>query len=184
MKPEATKTYRPEKEAIVEEIRRDVTGSAFVFLADFKGVPVSRATELRRRLRPVRARVQVVPNRLFLKAVEGSPAAGLKPALRGSTAMIFGAGDPVETAKVLTAFTKETQLVAAKGGVLEGSVLSAADVAALAALPSKQTLQGMLVGALVAPLQSLVGVLNQKLASLIYVLKAVEEKKAKSAAQA
>ena len=184
MSNQPARTYRPEKEAIVAEIRRGVSESAFVFLTDFKGLSVSRAAELRRRLRPAKARYQVVPNRLFLQAVKGLSAAELKPALRGSTAMVTGAGDPVETAKILAAFAKETQMAAAKGGVLEGAVLSAADMGALASMPGKKTLQAQLVGTLAAPMRNLAAALNQKVATLVYVLKAVEEKKARTAASA
>ncbi len=184
MSNEQARTYRPEKEAIVSEIRRGVSESAFVFLSDFTGLSVSRSAELRRRLRPVNARYQVVPNRLFLQAVQGLPAASLKPVLKGSTAMVTGAGDPVETAKILAAFAKETQMAAAKGGVLEGAVLSAADVSALASMPSRKTLQAMLVGTLASPMRNLASVLNQKVASLVYVLKAAEEKKAQTAVSA
>ncbi len=178
------KTYRPEKEAIVEEIRRDVEGSSFVFLAENRGLAVDRITELRRRLRTTRARVRVVPNRLFLQAVNGLPAAALKPALHGPTAMIAGSGDAAEAARVIAQFGKETQMIAAKGGVLEGRPISAAEIQALAALPSKPVLQAQLVGALAAPLRALAGTLQAKLTSLLYVLKAVEKKKAESSSAA
>lgn len=182
MSANESRTYRPEKRAIVEEIRRRAADSSFVYLADFKGLTVARAAELRRRLRPLQARFQVVPNRLFLQAVRDLPTAALKPLLKGPTAIVTGSGDPVETARVLRDFAKEAQSGAAKGGWLEGATLSAADVAALAALPSKPQLQAMLVGTLAAPLRNVVGVLHQKLASLVYVLKAAEEKKGGAAA--
>ncbi len=181
MSANESKTYRPEKEAIVEEIRRGVSASSFVFLADFKGLSVARAAELRKRLRPLQARFQVVPNRLFQQAVRDLPAAALKPMLKGPTAMVTGRGDAVEIAKALRDFAKETQSGAAKGGCLDGALLSPAEVTALAALPGKSALRAMMVGTLAAPLRGFVGVLNQKLASLIYVLKAAEEKKGKAA---
>jgi large subunit ribosomal protein L10 len=178
------KTYRPEKEAIVEEFRRIVSGSPLAILVENRGLTVDRMAELRRRLRPERARLRVAPNRLLLHAARNTPAEALKPLLRGPTALVVGDGDPVETARVVVQFGKETQMLAAKGGVLEGRPLTAEDMQALAALPSKSVLQGQLVGVLASPLRGLVGTLQAKVASLLYVLKAVEQKKAGSAAAA
>ena len=99
----------------------------------------------------------------------------LPPATGGQ--LVFGAGDVAGAAKVLREFTKANKVPVVKLGHLDGVVLSAANVETLATLPSKKVMQGMLVGTIAAPMSNLVGVMSQKLASLVYVLKAVADKK-------
>ena len=91
--------------------------------------------------------------------------------------MIYGSGDVVEVAKVIRKFTAANKKPVVKGGFVEGKAVSAEDVAELAKLPSKDVLRAMLLGTLLAPCSQLVGVMNQKVASLVYVLNAVKEKR-------
>ena len=96
--------------------------------------------------------------------------------------MITGKGDISELAKVISGFVKDHNKKAAiKGGCLDGRVLQAADVNALATLPPREVMLGVLVGTVAAPMSQLVGVFNQKLLSLLYVLKAAETKKNQAA---
>lgn len=176
------KKIRPEKDSVVREIGSRVAAARFVFLVDYTGMNSTRTVEMRRRMRKCGARYQVVPNRLFRQANKGGIDYG--PQLAGPTAMIVGEGDVVETAKVLTGFVKEFDKPVLKGGALEGRIISAAQVKALASLPAKPVLQAMMLGTLQAPMRNLVGVFSQKLASLVYVLKAAQEKKEKAGAPA
>lgn len=180
-KRKGARRVRPEKESQRVEIQNRVAASAYVLLADYTGLNSSRTTELRSRLRKVGARMQVIPNRLFRESVKAK-GPDLRAFLKGATAMIVGSGDVAETAKTLVQFHKECKMPVMKAGVFEGRILSAADVHTLSALPSKKVLQAMVVGTMAAPMSGLVGVLQQKLASLVYVLKAAQEKKGQSAA--
>ena len=182
-KRKGAKRVRPEKQAQLEEIRDRVAASPYVLLADYTGLNSGMTSDLRGRLRKAGARMQVVPNRLFRKAVQAQGEA-LQEFLKGSTAMVTGGGDVVEIAKTLFQFHKENKMPVLKAGAFEGRVLTAEDVAALAALPPKPVLQAMFLGTLVAPMSGLVGVLQQKLASLVYVLKAVQDKKQAAGAPA
>ena len=166
---------RPEKAAMADEFRAWVEGSDYIFLADNLGLGMARTTALRARLRKVGGRYRVVRNRLFRRAF--SEVAGAAPGdLLGPTAVVVGQGDAAEVARALLDFVKEHDRPAVKAGVIEGRRLDAADVKALGSLPVKPVLQAMLVGTLAAPMTRLAGVLQQKVASLVYVLKAVEEK--------
>lgn len=168
---------RPEKTSIANELKNRIHGRGFVILTDYQGLNVPQANELRNRLRGVHAEFNIVKNRL-LRHVTGDAGYGvLNEGLRGPTALVAGDGDVVEVAKVLKAFIRETDKPAIKMGAVGGVRLSAADIEELAGLPSKQTLQAHLVGTLAAPMTQLAGVLHQKVCSLLYVLKAVEEKK-------
>jgi len=132
--------------------------------------------EFKKLLRGANARVKVVKNSM-LGLISGDMGCDLGKTLNGPTAMIFGDGDVVEVAKILKKFSGEKNKPAVKGGVLEGSVLSAQDVTDLAGLPGKKEMQAKLVGTIAAPMTQLVGVMNQKVCSLLYVLNAVREKK-------
>ena len=169
---------RPEKLAIVREIKEQLAGATFAILTDFTRMDTAKTAALRRKLRETGARFQVVPNRLFRVVAKELDYAGLEAALVGPTALVYGAGDVAATAKALREFTKANDKVpVVKLGYMDGAVLTAGNVEVLATLPPKKVMQGMLVGTLAAPMSGLVGVLSQKLASLIYVLKAAADKK-------
>ena len=173
---------RPEKQAIFDELKTKLADSVFVILTDYKGLSVAKTEDLRRRLRGAKASFQVVQNRLFKQVAKTVSYEGFEPALKGPSAMVFGGGDVVQAAKILRDFIKENSLPVVKIGALEGTILSAADVDKLASLPSRETLLAQAVGTIAAPLTRLVGVLQQKVASVVYVLKAVQEKKEKAQA--
>jgi large subunit ribosomal protein L10 len=168
---------RPEKEAIVREIREQLAGATFAFLTDFTRMDTAKTAALRRALRDTDARFQVVPNRLFRVVAKELGYTGIEAGLKGPTALVFGAGDVAATAKTLREFIKANKVPAVKLGQLDGATLSAADIEALATLPSKKVMQGILVGTIAAPMSNLVGVMSQKLASLVYVLQAAADKK-------
>ena len=90
--------------------------------------------------------------------------------------MVTGAGDPAEVAKSLVAFLKKNDKASVKGAQLEAATLSAAQVAQLSELPSKDVMRGTLLGTMLAPATSLVRVLAAPLTGVLYVLKAKEEK--------
>ncbi len=168
---------RAEKESIVNEMRARVGEASFVFLADHRGLKVEQFNELRRRLEKTGARLLVVKNRLFRHVAAERSWTGLTPSLRGPSAVISGR-DVVETAKALQHFCGEHRgLPVVKSGVMGTQLLSGQDVAALAALPPRPVLLATMLGTLAAPLGRLSGVMKQKLASVVYVLKAVEGKK-------
>jgi large subunit ribosomal protein L10 len=171
---------RLEKQSMIEELRRKLTESSFVILTDYKGVDVAKMNDLRDRLRTVKAHLQVVQNRMFQRLARDLNYPGFDERLRGPSAMVFGAGDVVAAAKVLKDFIKENEKPALKVGVMQGIHLSKADVERLASLPSREYLLAQLVGLLASPLRQVVGVMHQRLASLVYVLKAYQENKQKA----
>jgi large subunit ribosomal protein L10 len=176
MKPEE-KGLRPEKIAEAAEIDQRVSGALYMILADYDGMDMPMTTELKNSLRENGASYNVVKNRMLNRALPQD----VSDLLKGQTAMIYGEGDVVEVAKVIKKFTAENQKPVVKGGFVEGKAVSAADVVELAKLPSKDTLRAMLLGTLQAPCSQLVGVLDQKVASLVYVLSAVKDKKEQEA---
>lgn len=171
---------RLEKQSMIEELRRKLAESTFVILTDYHGVNVSKMNELRDRLRAAKAHLQVVQNRMFQRLAKELNYSGFEERLRGPSAMVFGAGDVVAAAKVLKDFIKENEMPVVKVGVMQGVFLSKQDIERLATLPSREQLLAQLVGVLAAPMRQIAGVLHQRLASLIYVLKAYQESKQKA----
>ncbi|MBN2640769.1 MAG: 50S ribosomal protein L10 [Victivallales bacterium] len=168
---------RSEKKQLVGEIGQVLTDSAFVYFVSYKGLPVKHFTVLRDELAKHDARCIVLKNRLILKAAQLndlSDLAGID--LADDTALISGTGDAGAVAKVIKDFNKSHNQVAAKAGMIEGGVLTAADVDAIAALPSKEALQAQLLGVLQAPARNLVSVLNNSVASIVNVLNNYKEK--------
>lgn len=176
MKPES-KGIRPEKKSITAELEERVSGALYMILADYTGMDMPQTTELKANLRSSEAQFSVVNNRMLKRALDGE--AG--EMFRGQTALIYGSGDVVEVAKVIRKFTAANKKPVIKGGYLEGKQISGAEVTELAKLPAKEVLQAMLLGTLQAPCTQLVGVLDQKVASLVYVLDAVKTKKEQEA---
>ena len=100
---------RPEKKAIVEQIRNEVSGSMFVILTDYRGLTVVQTEELRNRLHGVKAHVRVVKNCMF-RLVARELNYDMDETLKGPSAMIVGEGDVVETAKVIKDFIRDNNL--------------------------------------------------------------------------
>lgn len=175
MKPE--NKQRPEKLTMAAEIEGRISGALYMILADYDGMDMPMTTELKNSLRANGASYNVVKNRMLNRAMPED----ISELLKGQTAMIYGEGDVVEVAKVIKKFTAANQKPVVKGGFVEGKAVTADDVVALAKLPSKDVLRAILLGTLQAPCSQLVGVMNQKVASLVYVLSAVKEKKEQEA---
>ncbi len=168
---------RFEREVMLSLVRRRLEQSSYIYLMDFSGTTVSDLSVLREALQPHAAEFRVVKNSFLKLAASQLGWADLYDILVGPTAMITGGTDVVEIAKTLANYVKNQKKTEIKGGCLEGKALSSADVGALAKLPSREVMLGMFVGTVAAPMTQLVGVMNQKLLSLLYALKAVEAKK-------
>ena len=170
---------RLEKKAIVNELRAILEGASFVILTDYRGLKVRQGEELRRRLAKLGARFNIVKNSFLKLALSEDRRAQVSDVLVSPTAIIVGGGDVVETAKVLAGFQQEQRVLTIKRGLWAGRALSPADVDVLVKLPARPVLLSMLVGTVAAPMTQLAGVFKQKVASLVYVIKAVQEKKEK-----
>lgn len=171
---------RPEKESMLNEIRGRVEDSVFVIMTDYGSMNVEKAQNLRGKLREVDAEFHIVKNRLFKHLAEDLGGEELKNGLTGRTAMVTGKGEVTDVARVLRDFIKENEVPTLKMGALEGAFLSESDLKSLADMPSKDDMRAKLLGTLAAPMSQTVSVLNAKLTSLLYVLKAAEAKKSEA----
>ena len=172
-----------EKVEEVAELSKRMTASQAMYLADFTGVDVATVTELRRNLRAASVEYQVVKNRLAKRAAAEAGLQSLEPFLVGPTALAFGVEDPIEPAKILQKFIDGGGKLAIKAAMVDGEVITAEQVKALASLPSRDELIAKVLSAVQGPLYGLVGVLNGLLRNLVGVLAAVQEKQSEGVSE-
>lgn len=168
---------RTEKSELVEKLHEELGKSGAVFVTDYKGLTVEQITQLRGGIRQAGGKYQVVKNTLLKLAADGTIASGLNPLLEGPTAIAVAFADPVALAKAIVEFSKKNEQLEIQGGVLGPQFLDASDVKDLASMPSKEVLLARMLGSINAPATNLVGVLAAMVRQLMYVLKAIEEKK-------
>jgi len=168
---------RDEKAAVIDEIAASITDSQAIFAVDYRGITVEQAKELRAKLRQADATLRVVKNSLTERAADKAGADQLKSLLAGPTALTFVRGDSAAAAKSLADFARTTQLLAFKGGLMDGAALSPAEVTAISRLPARDVLYGQLVGLVANPITSLARTLNALIAGLAVGLSGVLEQK-------
>ncbi|MBP2656157.1 MAG: rplJ [Firmicutes bacterium] len=168
-----------EKEAVVSELKTKLSDSKGVVLTNYRGLNVAMDTKLRRKFREAGVEYRVIKNTMTRIAANEVGIVGLDQYLEGPTAIAMSMTDPVAPAKVLSDFIKENKLQAMeiKAGLVEGKVIDAQGVKALASLPPREVLIATLLGTLQAPITGLVNVLHGNLRNLAYVLEAVRQQK-------
>ncbi len=166
---------RPEKVAVVAEVREKLSSSSGAILTEYRGLNVSELADLRRSLRAAGGQYKIYKNTLVRFAVRELGLEELEEMLLGPTAIAFVDGDAAAVAKSLRDFARGNPNLVIKGGVLGESILSAKDASALAELPSKEQLLAQLAGAMAAPLQNMAGLLKALPQNFAYALRAVAE---------
>ena len=164
---------RPDKVAVVDEVRERLDGSAASVVTEYRGLTVAEMADLRRILRAAGGDFKVFKNTLVRLALEGSSHASLGDHLQGPTAIAFIEGDVSAVAKALRDFAKNNPALIIKGGVLDGNALSTAELTALADLPSREVLLAKLAGLIASPMQSLAGLMKAVPQSFAFGLKAL-----------
>jgi large subunit ribosomal protein L10 len=164
---------RTEKEQVVAELAERLRASDTLILADYRGLSVSELDEVRTKLLEHGARFSVVKNTLTKRAAEVAGMETLTELLDGPTAIAFvGEGDMVAVAKTLNETSKRTKVLEIKGGILQGTPMAASQVVELAALPPADVLRGQVLGAIVGPLNAIVGLFAAPLQDLVGLLDA------------
>ena len=160
---------RTEKERVVAELVERLRETDSLIVADYRGLTNAQLVELRAKLRGSGARLSVVKNTLTRRAAEEAGTEALLALLEGPTAIAFveAEGDPVAVAKALADASKDTKVLALRGGLLSGQTLSGAEVEELAKLPAPEIVKSQLVGVIVAPLTQLAALLAAPLSDLV-----------------
>jgi large subunit ribosomal protein L10 len=160
---------REQKAAAIEEVAGQIQESEAVLAVDYRGISVPQAAELRTRLTEAGARFRVVKNRLTERAADQAGAESLKEVLEGPTAFTFvlpEGGDVALAAKALATFRREHDVLAFKGGLMDGDPLTVEQMEALSRLPARDVLHGQLVGMIASPITGLVRGLNALISGL------------------
>jgi large subunit ribosomal protein L10 len=165
------------KQQIAEDLHDKFAKSAITVLTDYKGLDVAAINDLRRKLRESNIEYQVVKNTLLVRAAEETEVALIKDHFKGPSAVAISYDDPVAPAKVLTQFAKDNGKLEIKVGVLNGKVLDAQAIMALALLPSREVMLAKFLGTLNAVPTSFVRVLAEIPRSLLNVLTAIKDQK-------
>lgn len=171
---------REEKGAVVAELHAKFLRAKVAILAECSGVPVNQVSELRKQLRGAKAEYRVVKNTMAVRAVEGTSLIDAKPFFRGPLAVVIGYDDPVVPAKILRDFIladKRDQKIQIKLGLMEGRVLQGPQVAAVASLPSRETLLSMLFSAMEGPIRGVTSALNGIVRNFVGVMYAIQQQK-------
>ena len=167
---------RPEKVAVVEEVRERLDGASAAILTEYRGLSVKDMATLRRSLTEAGGSYKVYKNTLVGFAARELGLTELEAMLTGPTAIAFVEGDAVDVAKTLRDFARTHPHLVVKGGLLGTRVLSSADAAALADLAPRDVLLARLAGALAAPMVQFAGLLEALPRNFAYGLKALIEK--------
>ncbi len=165
---------RDQKEQVVDELTQRLKAADTLLVADYRGLTMPQIDELRTRLIESGARFTVVKNTLTRRAAEAAGADALLTLLDGPSAIAFleADGDMVAAAKALADSARETNVLEIRGGIMQGRAMTAAEVETLAKLPPEDVLRGQVLGAIVAPLTSLAGLLNAPLQNLVGLIDA------------
>ena len=165
---------KSEKERIVTELTEKLKDTPTLFVADYRGLSVTEIDDLRTKLIEQGARFTVVKNTLTRRAAEQAGADALLAMLDGPTAIAFieADGDMVAVAKALADSARTTKILAIRGGILDGSPIGEEDVKNLATLPPLDVLRGQVLGAITAPLITVVGLISAPVRDLIGLIDA------------
>ena len=151
---------KAEKDQIIGDLKTKIDASQAVFLTNVIGVTSNDTVELRKQLREVNGSLAVTKNTFMRIASQGTPCEEVFANLKGPNAVAFASDDAPAVAKVLKDFKKTSELVELRAGVLEGKVLSAADLTSLANLPSREQMLATLLATFNAPVSAFVRVMN------------------------
>jgi len=170
---------KADKQDVIDQIKDQFQQSSSAICVDFRGVNVEKITQFRRQVKDASGNYQVVKNTLARRAIAETPFQELGQFLVGPTGIIFCQGEPMEPAKVATAFVKETNgALQIKGGIVDGSVFDAKGIEQVSKLPSRQEMLSQLVSSLQSPISGLVGTLEGVTREFVYTLQAVADQKA------
>ena len=168
---------KEQKSQEISALTQEIGDASNAFLIDFKGITVPQVTELRKQVRETKSGYIVVKNTLALIALKNSPIVAMREHFSGPTAIAFNANDAVALAKALTKFAKDVPAVQFKGAMLNGQVVPAEQIQAIASLPSREELISKLLFILQSPMRGLATVLQANIRNLTVVIDQIGKQK-------
>ena len=150
-----------QKKEEVSNLAAKIKEAKVVLLTDYRGINVSDVTDLRTKLRGAEIEYKVIKNNITRRALEECGIKELDSVLEGPTAVIIGNNDYLDACKIIYEYAKDNDFYKIKGGIIDGKVVSVEEITTLAKLPSRETLIGMLAGALLGNISKLAVALDQ-----------------------
>lgn len=169
------KMRKEDKAALVDEIVDRLGDAEAIFAVDYRGITVPQAAELRAKLAEAETSFRVVKNRLAKRATERAGTAELDPLFQGPTALAFVKGDAVAAAKAISTFGRQHDILAYKGGLMDGAPLDPDQFTTIARLPGLDVLHGQLAGVVASPLTGLARGLGAMVSGLAVALGQIQE---------
>ena len=166
---------RTEKEAVIGELHAKMAKARAAIVAEPRGLDVETVTALRKKLRDAKVEYRVVKNTLAARAAKGTPVEVVADKFVGPTALVMSYDDVVAPAKLLTEFMKDRENFVIRGAMVEGTLVDAKGVAALAKLPGLNELRAQILGMLTQPATKLARIIGTPAQQLARVLGARKE---------
>ena len=164
---------RAEKTAVVEEIQAKLTDADAAVLTEYRGLSVRALAELRGSLRPANTEYKVFKNTLARRAIEGAGYDEITSMFEGPVALAFVRGDAAAAAKALRDFGRDNPALVVKGGLLGDRIITAAEINALADLPSREVMLTQIAGMFQAPLAKAAGLFQAFTRNFAYGVQAL-----------
>jgi len=168
---------RAQKEARVEELKKQLESKTSVLLGDFTGMDVATATEIRQRFREAKVEYRVVKNTLAKLAMKEMGFSALADHLKGPSGFVMTDGDAAAAAKIMVEFEKSNKTPSIKAGFMDSAMISPAEIRAIAELPPREVLLAQIAAGFQAPVAGLARLLNELSRKLVATLDAVREQK-------
>ncbi len=166
-----------DKQVIVSEVSEVASKAISLVAADYRGLSVSKITNLRMKARSNNIYLRVVRNTLARRAVEGTSFACVQKELVGPLLLAFSMTEPSAAARLLQDFIKENEELRVKFLSLSGKVLSASDMGKVAKLPTKDESMSLVMSVMQAPISKMVRTINEPHSKLVRTLLAVKNSK-------
>jgi len=170
---------RTEKEEVIGQLHEKMVRAKAAILAEPRGLDVATVTQLRRKCRDAQVDYKIVKNTLAQRAAKGTSVEALADKFVGPTALVMSYSDVVAPAKLLAGFAKDRENFTIRTAVVEGQVIDAKGVMALAKMPGIQELRSMLAGVIAQPavrLARMIATPGQQLAQVLNARKDQLEK--------
>jgi large subunit ribosomal protein L10 len=172
---------RTEKEEVIGELHAKMAKARAAIVAEPRGLDVETVTALRKKLRDAKIEYRVVKNTLAARAAKGTPVEAVADKFVGPTAIVMSYDDVVAPAKLLVEFMKDRENFAIRSAVVEGKVVDANGVQALAKMPGLNELRASIVGVINQPATMLARIIGTPAQQLARVLGARKEQLEKQA---
>ena len=162
---------------MLASIKADIEGAGAMWVVDYRGLTVKQIQELRRAVRDADASMKVYKNTIMHLALSQEELPTLDDLLAGPSAFVFAGEDVAASAKAVKEFAKQNENLTIKGGLMDGEAISAAEVEAIASLPSREVLMAQIAGAINGVARGLATSINGVPSGIAQAISQVAEQK-------